>query len=121
MKNAQSPLPHSTILVVDNTAENLNVLIEYLMESGCEVAVASNGEEGLAIAGHIVPDLILLDVVMPGIDGFETCRRLKKNEVTQNIPVIFMTVLTKVEDKTKGFQAGGVASALSKSSCAIVL
>jgi len=98
----------SIILVVDDNAINLSVLFEYLEESGFEIAVAQSGDSALEQLQHVRPDLILLDVMMPGIDGFETCRRLKKAEATKDIPVIFMTALTDEIDKMKGFLAGGV-------------
>jgi PAS domain S-box-containing protein len=97
-----------TILAVDDKLENLKVLIKNLEDSGFELMVAQSGEEALKRVDRIIPDIILLDVLMPGIDGFETCRRLKQNEATQDIPVIFMTALTETVDKVKGFKAGAV-------------
>ena len=97
-----------TLLIVDDNPTNIGVLVDYLEALGFDIVVARNGETGLKRAETIRPDLILLDVMMPGIDGFETCRRLKVNEITQHIPVIFMTALDSVEDKVKGFNAGGV-------------
>ena len=97
-----------TILAVDDKIENLKVLIKYLEDSGFELMVAQSGEEAFEHIQHIVPDLILLDVLMPGIDGFETCRRLKQNRNTQHIPVIFMTALADIVDKVKGFEAGAI-------------
>ncbi len=97
-----------TILIVDDNPSNLGVLSDYLDEHGLKTRVATDGELALQRAQHIQPDLILLDVIMPGIDGFETCRRLKTDERTKNIAVIFMTALTSTEDKVKGFQVGGV-------------
>lgn len=96
------------VLVVDDNPTNLGVLTNYLKTSGYKTPIASNGEIALNRARHICPDLILLDVIMPGMDGFETCRRLKADAATQDIPVIFMTALTSPEDKVKGFEAGGV-------------
>ncbi len=97
-----------TILAVDDKLENLKVLIAYLEDSGFEIMVAQSGEETFKHIKHIIPDIILLDVLMPGIDGFETCRRLKANETTKDIPVIFMTALTDTIDKVKGFEVGAV-------------
>jgi len=97
-----------TILAVDDKLENLKVLIAYLEDSGFELMVAQSGEETFKHIERIIPDIILLDVLMPGIDGFETCRRLKKDEATKDIPVIFMTALTDTVDKVKGFEAGAV-------------
>lgn len=96
------------ILIVDDNVTNLKVAIETLKRYGLEIIIARNGESGLERAAYAQPDLILLDVQMPGIDGFETCRRLKANEQTLDIPVIFMTALANVENKVRGFEAGGV-------------
>jgi len=97
-----------TILIVDDDAPSLKALMNHLQELGFKTLAARNGERGLEVAQHSKPDLILLDVMMPGIDGFETCRRLKENEAIQNIPVIFLTALTDTTDKIKGFEAGAV-------------
>ncbi len=97
-----------TILAVDDKLENLKVLIKYLENSGYELMVAQSGEETFKHIERIVPDIILLDVLMPGIDGFETCRRLKENEATKDIPVLFMTALTDTVDKVRGFEVGAV-------------
>ena len=97
-----------TILIVDDNPINLGVVVEHLEYRGFEVAVALGGEEALERARFLRPDLVLLDVMMPGIDGFETCRRLKAHAETKHIPVIFMTALGDVSDKTEGFAAGGV-------------
>ncbi|GEM_PF-487497 len=96
------------ILLVDDNATNLNVLRTTLESRDYEVMVAKNGEAALKIATKTSPDLILLDVMMPGIDGFETCRRLKKTDETQKIPVIFLTARTEPENIVEGFQSGGV-------------
>lgn len=97
-----------TILVVDDSPVNLRVISEYLRACGFRVIVSQDGETGFKRAAHARPDLIVLDVMMPGIDGFETCRRLKNDERTRNIPVIFMTALTEIEDKLRGFELGAV-------------
>ena len=97
-----------TILAVDDKLENLKVLIRYLQDSGFELMVAQSGEETLNHVERIIPDIILLDVLMPGIDGFETCRRLKADKKTKDIPVIFMTALTETVDKImRIFRRGG--------------
>ena len=96
------------ILIVDDTPTNLEVLVNYLTGSGFEVFVATDGESAIERVALVQPDIILLDVMMPGIDGFETCRRLKQNEKTRDIPVIFMTALTDTVDKVRGFNAGAV-------------
>ena len=97
-----------TILIVDEMPSNLGIAVHLLEGHGYRVAIAQDGEEGLQRALILRPDLILLDVMMPGADGFEICRRLKALEVTRNIPVIFMTALASTEHKVKGFAVGGV-------------
>src|ERR1051325_11366040 len=97
-----------TILIVDDSPANLGVLVETLGAAGYNLMVAEDGEEALAQTEQTEPDLILLDVMMPGIDGFETCRRLKARESTRDIPVLFMTALNEIADKVKAFGAGGV-------------
>jgi PAS domain S-box-containing protein len=98
----------ATILIADDTPANLGVVMDNLAERGFRVLVALDGPEALERARFSQPDLILLDVRMPGIDGFETCRRLKQDERTCDIAVIFMTSLTGSEDMVEGFSAGGV-------------
>jgi diguanylate cyclase (GGDEF)-like protein/PAS domain S-box-containing protein len=97
-----------TILVVDDTPANLEVAVAYLEDHGFQMLVAQDGEEALDRVRVVQPDLILLDVMMPGINGFDTCRRLKSMEGVREVPVIFMTALTDVGDKVKAFAAGGV-------------
>jgi len=97
-----------SILIVDDTPTNIGVVTDYLGDYGFEILIARDGEKALQRSRYTRPDLILLDVMMPGIDGFETCRRLKADQTTQDIPVIFMTALANPEDKVKGFEAGGV-------------
>jgi two-component system sensor histidine kinase/response regulator len=97
-----------TILIVDDTPANLGVLVETLGAAGYQLMVAEDGEEALAQTAQTQPDLILLDVMMPGIDGFETCRRLKARAETRDVPVLFMTALGETADKVKAFTAGGV-------------
>ena len=99
---------HNVILVIDDNVNNIKVVVDSLTAHGFEIAIAKNGTIGIKRAEMLQPALILSDVMMPGIDGFETCRRLKANRITKDIPVIFMTVLDRVEDKLKGFEAGGV-------------
>jgi diguanylate cyclase (GGDEF)-like protein/PAS domain S-box-containing protein len=99
--------PH-TVLIVDDTPANLAVLVENLEIRGFRALVAQDGNEGLKRAERERPDLILLDVMMPGLDGFSVCRRLKNNEHTRDIPVIFMTALDEMDDKLAGFRAGAV-------------
>ena len=97
-----------TILLVDDSPVNLGVVVESLERNGFDVLVALDGEEALQRVAIAMPDLILLDVMMPGLDGFEICRRLKALARTRDIPVIFMTSLGGIEDKVKGFAAGAV-------------
>lgn len=96
------------ILVVDDVADNLEILQDLLSFHGHQVQVASNGEEALKFAREFHPDLILLDIIMPGMNGYEVCTRLKSDESTQNIPVIFVSSMADVQSVIKGFQVGGV-------------
>ena len=97
-----------SILIVDDVSVNLQLVTAQLEARGYLALVARSGREAIQRAEFAQPDLILLDVVMPGMDGFETCRRLKQSDVTRDIPVIFMTALTETDDKVEGFRAGGV-------------
>lgn len=97
-----------TILIVDDTPANLGVLVETLGAAGYQLMVAEDGEEALAQTAQTLPDLILLDVMMPGLDGFETCRRLKERAETRDVPVLFMTALTETTDKVRAFTVGAV-------------
>ena len=97
----------SIILVVDDDPSGMGVIVTHLKEHGFQVVISRDGESGLKRAEYARPDLILLDVTMPGIDGFETCRRLKANEHTKDIPVIFLTALSDTVDKVRGFKVGG--------------
>lgn len=103
-KNAEK----AAILIVDDTPANLGLLSAVLNQAGFGVRVARDGESAIRKVQYDPPALILLDVMMPGIDGFETCRRLKANEATKDIPVIFMTALSETVDKVKGFSMGAV-------------
>lgn len=98
----------STILIVDDNPTNLEVLSTTLTNAGFQVAVAIDGETALEQVEYHQPELILLDIMMPGIDGFETCRQLQKNLVTADIPVIFITALSDAENKLKGLTSGAV-------------
>ena len=97
-----------SILLVDDNPTNLQVLFQTLDGVGCKLLVAKNGEIALSIAGKAQPDLILLDIMMPGIDGYEVCRQLKSVPATADIPVIFLSALGDTEDKVKGLQLGAV-------------
>ena len=96
------------ILLVDDNPTNLKVLFEAIGGYGWKALMATDGESAIEQAEYAKPDLILLDVMMPGIDGFETCRRLKANPITENIPVIFMTALAETTDKVRGLEIGAV-------------
>jgi CheY-like chemotaxis protein len=100
----QSP----SILIVDDMPLNIQVLSKILSENSFKVLIAESGESALQIVKYESPHLILLDVIMPGIDGFETCRRLKAEPQTRDIPVIFITALTEIEHKINGFKVGAV-------------
>ncbi|HAT33211.1 MAG TPA: REC domain-containing diguanylate cyclase, partial [Janthinobacterium sp.] len=96
----------AAILIVDDAPANLAMLRKLMTEQGYQTFVATSGERALKIAARVHPDLILLDVVMPGMDGFETCRQLKQNAATARIPVIFMSAKTETEDVVAGFDIG---------------
>lgn len=108
--HSTEPLDYAkySILIVDDTPVNLSVIVDFLQGYGFNVRITRNGTNALKRVQYDQPDLILLDILMPGIDGFETCRRLKDNTITRDIPIIFMTSLTSVEDKVRGFEAGAV-------------
>jgi len=97
-----------TILIVDDNPANLGILMEYLLDSGFETLIAQDGEGAINQAEYARPDIILLDIMMPGIDGFETCQKLKENPITKDIPIIFMSALSELENKVRGFSTGGV-------------
>ena len=97
----------STLLVVDDAPANL-ALLANLLKDQYRVIVANNGVKALELAFASVPDLVLLDVMMPEMDGYEVCRRLKANEATARVPVIFLTAKTEVDDERMGFEVGAV-------------
>ena len=96
------------ILVVDDTPANLHLLIDILSKQGYEVRPAPNGKFALSAAKGMPPDLILLDIMMPGMNGYEVCEQLKTDERTKDIPVIFVSAINEVLDKVKAFAIGGV-------------
>ncbi len=98
---------NSLILIVDDTPHNLQVAGEILGRQGYGIALAQGGSEALAFVENNKPDLILLDIMMPEIDGFRVCQTLKENIETRSIPVIFLTARAQVEDIVKGFELGG--------------
>ena len=97
-----------TLLIVDDLPANIGILMKYLEDTGFRILVALDGEKALETAEKVHPDLILLDVMMPGMDGFETCARLKSRQDLREIPVLFASALSDTIDKVKGFQAGGI-------------
>jgi C4-dicarboxylate-specific signal transduction histidine kinase len=105
---AQPNEHRATILVIDDDTNNLAIVSSLLHEYSYTIYVAEDGESGIKRALLTRPDLILLDVLMPGIDGFETCQRLKAMDGTRDIPVIFMTALAEMDQKVRGFEAGAV-------------
>ena len=97
-----------TVLIVDDSVESLNFLTDALEDAGFTVLVALNGLTAMTLVDRVAPDIVLMDAVMPGLDGFETCRRLKASASYIDLPVIFMTGLCETEDIIRGFEAGGV-------------
>ncbi len=108
MTNNYKPLSKNIILIVDDNPANLGVLSDFLDDSGFEVWVAKSGKDALEQVNYARPDLILLDVMMPEINGFETCQQLKANPFTAGVPVIFMTALSDAVSKVKGLDLGAV-------------
>ncbi|MBP0112540.1 MULTISPECIES: response regulator transcription factor [Bradyrhizobium] len=102
------PKKRDVALVVDDSPETLRLLTDALDGAGMTVMVALDGAAAMRIIDQITPDIVLLDAVMPGIDGFETCRRLKRDAGLANVPVIFMTGLAETEHIVRGLEAGGV-------------
>jgi signal transduction histidine kinase len=105
--NQKLELQGKDILIVDDTPDNLRVLSSILVARGCTVRKALSGKMALTICDKTLPDLILLDVMMPEMDGYETCRRLKARSESCNIPIIFISALNEVMDKVKAFEVGG--------------
>jgi len=101
-----TPSDHNSILLVDDQAENLKPIVYYLERYNYKINISMTGEDALEILKFFTPDIILLDVLMPGIDGFETCRRIKAKPEWRDIPVLFMTAVTDTPNKIKGFEAG---------------
>ena len=96
----------ATILIVDDTPINLRVIVESLEGQGYQIVVATRGEEALKRANYVKPDLILLDVMMPDLNGFEICRRLKAEQNTAQIPIVMLTALSDEEHQRKGRECG---------------
>lgn len=102
------PCEPSVVLIVDDLPDNLALLSDALEQVGHMVLVALDGTTALERMNRLKPDIVLLDAMMPGIDGFETCRRIKANAEFEDVPVVFMTALTESEHVVEGFAAGGV-------------
>lgn len=100
--------PRDIVLIVDDSPEALGFLTDALEQTGFSVLIATSGQASLNIAEKITPDIILMDAVMPAMDGFETCRRLKANAAVAPVPVIFMTGLTETEHVVHALESGGV-------------
>jgi DNA-binding response OmpR family regulator len=100
--------PRDTVLVVDDTPESLGFLTDMLDGAGYTVLIATDGDSALRLVEQITPDLVLMDAVMPGVDGFEACRRLKQKPLMAHLPVIFMTGLSETEHVLEGLASGGV-------------
>ncbi len=97
-----------SVLVIDDDPNNLQAVLDVLDAYGFEVAIARTGERGVERAQRLQPDLVLLDVVLPGIDGYEVCRRLTSHPQTSSVPVIFMSALLTEDDRVRGFDVGAV-------------
>src|SRR5438552_16123392 len=102
------PKKRDVALVVDDSPETLRLLTDALDGAGMTVMVALDGASAMRIVDQITPDIVLLDAVMPGMDGFETCKRLKRDAGLNNVPIIFMTGLAETEHIVRGLEAGGV-------------
>ena len=100
--------PAHRILIVDDTPANLSLLLDALTEAGHEILVAESGRSALALLDHTTPDLILLDLVMPGMDGVATCRKIKEREECRDIPVLFMTAVEEPAQKLRAFEVGAL-------------
>ncbi|WP_419758955.1 response regulator [Acidisoma sp.] len=96
------------VLVVDDTPGTLGVLNEVLEDAGYTVLMAQSAAAAMVVVERVLPDIILIDAVMPGMDGFEACRRMKRNPALAAVPIVFMTGLTESEDVVRGLEAGGV-------------
>ena len=104
----ETATPRDIVLIVDDSPEALGFLTEALEQSGFSVLIATSGGSALNIVGRITPDIVLLDAVMPGMDGFETCLKLKADPAASPVPVVFMTGLTETEHVVRALEAGGV-------------
>lgn len=103
-----SPSIETHLLIIDDTPSNLQLLMSILGDKGYQIHVAQNGSQALKKVEAVIPDLILLDVMMPDMNGYEVCKLLKQKEQTADIPVIFISALEELNNKAKAFAAGGV-------------
>jgi DNA-binding response OmpR family regulator/two-component sensor histidine kinase len=108
MSNGLTDAVNSEILIVDDTVANIDILTNFLEKEGYDISFAKSGSKALEVANSNTPDLVLLDVMLPDMDGYETCRQLKELEAMQEVPVIFVTSKYEAEDIVAGFKAGGV-------------
>ena len=108
MSNQEMGPPRGTVLIVDDNPANLRLLTQMLKEQGYRVRVANNGAQAVKSVRSNPPDLLLLDIIMPEMDGYEVCKYLKTNEQYRNIPVVFISALGNAEDKVNAFAVGGV-------------
>lgn len=106
--NPESRRQPARVLVVDDTPANLSLLLDALSEVGYELLVAENGRSALSLLDHTTPDLVLMDLVMPGMDGVATCRRMKERPECRDVPVIFMTAVDEPAQKLRAFEAGAL-------------
>ncbi len=106
MSEADSSLRGSSILVVDDNAQNVELLLAYLDDLECELRVARDGQEALDMVARDPPELILLDIMMPNVSGYQVCERLKQDESTREIPIIMVTALNEVGDVERAVEAG---------------
>ncbi|MEQ8189134.1 MAG: response regulator, partial [Candidatus Eremiobacterota bacterium] len=108
MNNNEEKQEIPLVLIVDDVPKNIQLLGNILNNEGYDIIIAENGKEALERISDVLPDIILLDIMMPEMDGYETCKILKENDRTRDIPVIFLTAKTEMEDIVKGFNAGSV-------------
>jgi len=108
MNNNKEKQEIPLVLIVDDVPKNIQLLGNILNNEGYDIIIAENGKEALERISDVLPDIILLDIMMPEMDGYETCKILKENDRTRDIPVIFLTAKTEMEDIVKGFNAGSV-------------
>jgi CheY-like chemotaxis protein len=108
MTDSNAAVPQANILVVDDVRANLQLLVSILAKRGYKARPATHGRMALSAARAELPDLILLDIMMPGLDGYEVCRRLKAEELTRDVPVIFISAMDETLDKVTAFSVGGV-------------